>query len=145
MKKILTALLVGGVCWQALAADLNWGTSLPKALAHAKTDHKLVLIDFTGSDWCPWCIKFDKQVLDTDKFAAYAKSHLELVEADFPHNKPQSAALKAANAALLKKYSVQGFPTLVVLNSDGKEIGRQVGYRPGGPNAFIARIKGYQK
>jgi thioredoxin-related protein len=137
--------MISGVWLQIHAADLNWSTDLPKALAQAKSEHKLVLIDFTGSDWCPWCIKFDKEVLDTSRFAAYANSHLELVLADFPRKKPQSASLKAANAELQKKYNIQGFPTLVVLNSDGKEIGRQVGYQPGGPSAFIAEIESYQK
>ncbi len=122
MKKVFIALIVGGVWLQTHAAELNWGTDLPKALAQAKSDKKLVLIDFTGSDWCPWCIKFDKEVLDTDKFATYANSHLELVLADFPRNKPQSAALKTANAGLQKKYNIDGFPTLVVLNSDGKLV-----------------------
>ena len=145
MNKIFIALIAGGAWLQTHAAELNWGTDLPKALAQAKPNKKLVLIDFTGSDWCPWCIKFDREVLDTGKFAAYAKSHLELVLADFPRNKPQSATLKTANAGLQKKYNVEGFPTLVVLNSDGKEIGRQDGYQPGGPAAFIAEIEGYQK
>jgi thioredoxin-related protein len=145
MRRMLILLVASGIWLQTHAADLNWGTNLPKALAQANADKKLVLIDFTGSDWCPWCIKFDKEALDTGKFAAYAKSHLELVLADFPLKKTQSAALKAANTKLQEKYNVEAFPTLVVLNSDGKEIGRQVGYRPGGPAAFIAEIKGDQK
>jgi thiol-disulfide isomerase/thioredoxin len=102
MKKILVAAAIGCVWIQTQAADLNWGTDLPSALAKAKSENKIVVIDFTGSDWCPWCIKFDKEALDTDKFAQYAKSHLELVMADFPNNKPQSDALKAGNAALQK-------------------------------------------
>ncbi|MBU6411393.1 MAG: thioredoxin family protein, partial [Verrucomicrobia bacterium] len=111
----------------------------------AKSEHKMVLLDFTGSDWCPWCIKFDKEVLNTDQFADYAKAHLELVLVDFPHKKEQSADLKAANRALLKKYNVDGFPTFVVLNSDGKEIGRQAEYEPGGPKTFIAKLDTFGK
>jgi protein disulfide-isomerase len=145
MKKILVAAAIGCVWIQTQAADLNWGTDLPSALAKAKSENKIVVIDFTGSDWCPWCIKFDKEALDTDKFAQYAKSHLELVMADFPNNKPQSDALKAGNAALQKKYNVDGFPTLVVLSADGKEIGRQVGYAPGGPDALISELEGFGK
>ena len=125
---------------------MNWGTDVREnALAQAKSDKKLVLLDFTGSDWCGWCIKFDKETLSTDKFADYAKAHLELVTLDFPNKKPQSDALKAANAALQKKYSVDGFPTFILLNADGKEIGRQVGYAPGGPDAFIAKLEGFSK
>jgi protein disulfide-isomerase len=143
MKKIFIAVAIGCVWLQTQAADLNWGTDLPKAQAQAKMDNKMVLLDFTGSDWCGWCIKFDKETLATDKFADYVKAHLELVVVDFPNKKPQSDALKAANKALGEKYGVNGYPTFVVLNSDGKEIGRQVGYAPGGPEAFIAKLEGY--
>ena len=145
MKKLLVAIAIGCVWLQTQAADLTWNTDVPKALAQAKADKKMVLLDFTGSDWCGWCIKFDKEALSTDKFAAYAKAHLELVTLDFPNKKPQSDALKAANAALQKKYNVDGFPTFVLLNADGKELGRQVGYAPGGPDAFIAKLEGFSK
>ena len=101
----------------------------------------MVLMDFTGSDWCGWCKKFDKETLSTDKFADYAKAHLELVTVDFPNKKPQSDELKAANHSLAEKYGVEGYPTFVVLNADGKEIGRQVGYAPGGPEAFNAQLR----
>ncbi|HEY1489659.1 MAG TPA: thioredoxin family protein [Verrucomicrobiae bacterium] len=145
MKKILMAVAIGCVWLQTQAADLKWSTDLPKALAQAKADKKIVLMDFTGSDWCGWCMKFDKEALSTDKFAGYAKSHLELVVVDFPNKKPQSDALKAANKALGEKYGVDGYPTFIVLNADGKEIGRQVGYSPGGPDAFIAKLEGFSK
>ena len=65
---------MAGVWLQTQAADLNWSTDLPKAQAQAKTDNKMVLMDFTGSDWCGWCNKFDKETLSTDKFADYAKA-----------------------------------------------------------------------
>jgi protein disulfide-isomerase len=145
MKKLLVAVAIGCIWLQTQAADLSWGTDLPKAQAQAKTDKKMVLLDFTGSDWCGWCMKFDKETLSTDKFADYAKSHLELVVVDFPNKKPQTDALKAANKALGEKYGVNGYPTFVVLNADGKEIGRQVGYAPGGSDAFIAKLEGYSK
>jgi thioredoxin-related protein len=145
MKKLLIAAVIGCVWLQTQAAELTWGTDLPKALAQAKTDKKMVLLDFTGSDWCGWCIKFDKEVLSTDKFAGYAKAHLETVVVDFPNKKQQSDALKAANKTLGEKYKVDGYPTFVVLDADGKEIGRQVGYAPGGPEAFIAKLEKFNK
>jgi thioredoxin-related protein len=145
LKKLLIAAAVGCVWLQSQAAELNWGTDFPKALAQAKADKKVVLLDFTGSDWCIWCIKFDKEALDTDKFAGYAKAHLELVTLDFPNKKPQSDALKAANAALKDKYKIEGFPTFILLDAEGKEIGRQVGYAPGGPEAFIAKLEKFSK
>jgi thioredoxin-related protein len=103
----------------------------------------MVLLDFTGSDWCGWCKKFDKDVLSTDKFAAYAKSKLVLVQLDFPRHKPQDAALRQANGQLARRFGVSGFPTFVLLSSAGKELGRQVGYAKGGPDAFIAKLDGF--
>ena len=72
MKKILIALLAATVLWQVTAAEAIWLTDLPKAQAQAKTENKIVLLNFTGSDWCGWCIKFKKDVLDTPEFQAYA-------------------------------------------------------------------------
>ena len=128
----------------ASAADLNWQTDLKKAQAEAKQENKMVLLDFTGSDWCGWCIKFNKEVLSTPEFATYAAKNLVLVELDFPHQKPQSAELKKANEALKNEYNVRGFPTFVVLNKDGKEVGRQVGYSKGGPDAFTAKLDSFK-
>ena len=145
MKKILIAMLAATVFWQVNAAEATWLTDLPKAQAQAKTENKIVLMDFTGSDWCGWCIKFKKEVLDTAEFQAYAAKNVVLVELDFPHKKVQADDLKKANAALNQQYKINGYPTLVVLDKNGKEIGRQVGYAEGGPKAFIAKLEGYQK
>ena len=123
------------------ASDLIWGTDLTRALDQARAEGKTVLLDFTGSDWCPWCVKFDHDVLDTDQFAGYARNKLELVLVDFPRSKPQNGALKQANQALANRYHVTGFPTFVLVNYAGNELGRQVGYASGGPGAFIAELE----
>lgn len=138
-------MLAATVLWQVNAAESTWLTDLPKAQAQAKTENKIVLMDFTGSDWCPWCIKFKKEVLDTPEFQDYATKNVVLVEVDFPSKKTQPDELKKANEALKTKYDIDGFPTLVVLDKDGKEIGRQVGYSEGGPKTFIAKLEGYKK
>lgn len=145
MKKIIVLLVACCALIQVRAAELSWSTDVPQAVSKAKADDKLVLLDFTGSDWCSWCIKFKNEALDTKEFRDYAGKNLVLVELDFPNKKEQSAELKAANKALSDKYNVTGFPTFVVLNKDGKEIGRQVGYKPGGPQAFIAEINDFKK
>jgi len=145
MKNILIAILAATVFWQANAAEATWLTDLPKAQAQAKTENKIVLLDFTGSDWCGWCIKFRKEVLDSAEFQTYAAKNVVLVELDYPSKKAQTADLKKANAALKDKYKIDGFPTLVVLDKSGKEIGRQVGYAPGGAKAFIAQLEGFKK
>lgn len=122
------------------AADGNWQTDPAKALADAKGTKKLVLMDFTGSDWCSWCMKLNKEVFSQPEFQQYAKDNLVLVELDFPRGKPQSDEEKARNEALAKKYRIEGFPTIVVLNSEGKQVG-QLGYMPGGSAAFIDALK----
>ena len=145
MKKIAIALLTCFTLLQARAAELQWLTDLPKAQAQAKAENKMVLLDFTGSDWCGWCIKFKTEALDPTEFKDYAAKNLVLVEVDFPRKTPQSAALKKANDALSKQYKVDGFPTFVVLSKDGVEIGRQDGYAPGKATAFITKLDGFKK
>jgi len=126
-------------------SGLSWGFNLPTALNQAQSENKLVLLDFTGSDWCGWCIKFDRDVLSTPRFAAYAQNKLVLVVVDFPRQKPQSDRHKQANKQLKDRFRVDGFPTFVLLNHGGKELGRQVGYAEGGPDAFIAELEGFSK
>src|SRR6266542_3414267 len=128
MKKLLFSLLIAWAALPLAASEGAWLTDLPKALEKAKTDQKMVLLDFTGSDWCGWCIKFNKDVLSKSEFTEYAAKNLVLVEVDFPDKKKLGAELKKANAALKDKYKINGFPTFVVLNSQGQEAGRQVGY-----------------
>jgi protein disulfide-isomerase len=144
MKKIILTLLAATVLWQVNAADAVWLTDLPAAQTQAKSENKIVLMDFTGSDWCGWCKKFKAEVLDTPEFQTYAASHAVLVEVDFPSKKPQADDLKKANAALKTQYDIKGFPTFIALDKTGKEIGRQVGYMEGGPKAFIALLDKYQ-
>lgn len=144
MKKIALTLLACCAFLQVRADDSQWLTSVPQAVAQAKKDNKMVLLDFTGSDWCSWCIKFKKEALDTQDFKDFASKNLVLVELDYPRKKAQTDAEKAANKELASKYKVDGFPTFVVLDKDGKEIGRQVGYQPGGPKAFIDEINGFK-
>ncbi|NBR85687.1 MAG: thioredoxin family protein [Verrucomicrobia bacterium] len=107
----------------ASAAELTWLTDLPKAKAQAKAEGKLVLLDFTGSDFCPPCIRLAKEVFPTKEFSDYAKQHLVLVEVDFPAKKKQAPELKAANEALQKEFKVDGYPTLIVLTPEGKKLG----------------------
>lgn len=144
MKKIAITLLATLAWCQLNAGELEWMTDLPKAQAKAKAEKKMVMMDFTGSDWCGWCIKLDKEVFSTPEFAEYAKKNLVLVEVDFPRKKKQSAEQKKANAELQKKYKIQGYPTIIVLNGEGKQIG-ELGYMKGGPKAFTAELDKLKK
>ncbi len=123
-----------------LAAEAEWLTSVPDATAQAKKEHKLILLDFTGSDWCGWCKKLDSETFTKPAFTDYAKTNLVLVTVDFPAQKPQPDALKAANKELQEKYAVRGYPTIILLKPDGTVLFKQVGYLAGGPEAMIAKI-----
>ena len=144
MKILAVGLLTGLTLLQARGEEPKWLTDVPKAQAEAKTEHKLVMLDFTGSDWCGWCIKLHKEVFSQPEFADYAKKNLVLVEVDFPRTKQQSEALKKANQALQAKYKVEGYPTIIVLNGEGKKVG-ELGYEPGGPKTFIAELEKLKK
>jgi thioredoxin-related protein len=144
MKKMAIGLIAGLALLQAGAEDLNWMTDLPRAQTKAKTENKLVMMDFTGSDWCGWCIKLHKEVFSKPEFSEYAKKNLVLVEVDFPRSKEQSAELKRANQALQGKYKIEGYPTIIVLNGEGKKVG-ELGYMAGGPAAFIAELEKLKK
>lgn len=139
--KILAASLVASVALlQAGAAELQWMTSLPQAQAKAKTGNKLVIMDFTGSDWCPWCVKLNKEVFSQPEFIEYAQKNLVPVEVDFPRKKEQTSDLKQANEKLQQQYKIEGYPTVIVLDSNGKKLG-ELGYEPGGPKPFIERLE----
>jgi len=144
MKRTVFGVLATLALLQVRAGELEWLTDLPKAQAKAREEKKMVMMDFTGSDWCGWCIKLDKEVFSTAEFAEYAKKNLVLVEVDFPNKKKQSAELKKANNELQKKYKIGGYPTIIVLNSEGKQIG-ELGYMKGGPKAFTAELEKLKK
>jgi uncharacterized protein YyaL (SSP411 family) len=140
MKKIIMALLVCGALLNVRAEELTWFTNMPKAMAQAKAENKLVLADFTGSDWCVWCKKMDADTFSKAEFADYAKKNLVLVQLDYPRGLPQSDELKAANAVLLNRFKIKGFPTLIFMKPDATVLWRFDDYLPGGPQALIAKL-----
>lgn len=143
MKSFFSAFaLVFAATLSAHASD--WTTDYKAALEKAKTENKLVLLDFTGSDWCGYCKLLDKEVFTQPEFNHFADQTYILVTVDFPHGKQLSDDLKNQNDALNKKFKIDGFPTLIVIDADGKELGRQVGYNPGtGPNAVVSKLKSF--
>jgi protein disulfide-isomerase len=126
-------------------AESEWLTSHKEALEMAAEENRPILVDFTGSDWCGWCVKLQKDIFTKSEWQDFAKENLVLLELDFPNAKPQSDELKAQNAGLQKKFGVNGFPTLVLLDSKGKEIARNEGYLQGGPQALISWIQKHIK
>lgn len=121
-------------------AKTGWEDDLDKGLAKAKTAGKPALVDFTGSDWCIWCKRLDEEIFSKKEFKDYVKDKFQLVEVDFPQVKPLPKKKAEANDALAQKYKVRGFPTVIVMDGDGKELGR-LGYVEGGPKAFIAELE----
>ena len=117
----------------------GWTDNYAKALEQARTEKKFVLLDFTGSDWCSWCIKLDKEVFDKAEFKTFAKDTLVLVKVDFP-NAPLAKKTQAQNEKLKDQFKADGYPTTVIVNAEGKEVWRHEGYLSGGPSAFIKAI-----
>lgn len=114
-----------------------WITDYEKALKIAKKTGKPILIDFTGSDWCGYCIKLKNEVFEKDAFRTWAKKNAVLLEIDFPRRKQLDEELKKQNDALQKKFAIEGYPTIVYLDGKGRELGRQ-GYAEGGAEAWVA-------
>ena len=126
-------------------ADQTWTTDYKKAQQEAKAGHKLVLLEFTGSDWCGFCFQLDRAILSQPQFKDYASKNLVLMEVDFPHRKAQSAETIRQNQQLAQRYQVEGFPTLVVLNGDGKTVWRYDGLYTGDIAAFLAELDKIRK
>lgn len=127
-KNVLCAALLLAACFPSWAAE--WMTDLEAAKSKAAAENKAVLIDFTGSDWCGWCIRLRKQVLDTPAFEAYAKDKFVLMEVDVPQNPKFDPVLRARNEKLCEQFGVEGFPTIMVLTPQGDVVGGFSGFKP---------------
>jgi thioredoxin-related protein len=145
MKRLILSVVASLAFVGACAAEGPWLTDYSAALTKAKQEGKLVLLDFTGSDWCPPCKALHKNVLSTDEFLEFAKKNLVLVELDFPRKKPQSAELKKANRELAEKFEIEGYPTIIILDGAGKQLSKDVGYRGEDAKRFMAKIEKLRK
>ena len=126
------------------SSKAGWLTNYTAAQEEAKAQNKLLLMDFTGSDWCGWCIVLEKEVFSKPEFKEYASKNLVLLELDFPRRKELPKETMEQNQRLAMKHRIQGFPTIVVLDASGKELA-QLGYMRGGPQAFIAELEKLRK
>ena len=126
MKKLILTLLF--LATITARADVTWLTDLDAAKAKGVKENKPVLVDFTGSDWCPPCIQLHKVVFESAEFAAVASKYV-LVELDYPRKTPQAPELKAKNAELSKKFGISGFPTVLLIDAKSGEVfGKTVGF-----------------
>ena len=120
--------------------DLNWLDNLEKAQEISKEKELPIFVDFTGSDWCGWCIKLTEEVFSQEEFIQYSTENLVLVKLDFPRAIPQTDATKAYNENLARKYGIRGFPTILLLDSDGQVIA-QTGYQYGGAAKYVEHLQ----
>lgn len=122
------------------AGGEGWTSDFDAAKARAAKEGKDLLIDFTGSDWCGWCIKLDKEVFQHDEFKAGVKDKFVLVELDFPRDKSKiDKATQQQNKELGKTYAVRGYPSIMLTNAKGRPYAK-TGYRPGGPAAYVKHL-----
>jgi protein disulfide-isomerase len=139
MRKLFSLVLVFLLAASGWAGE-GWLTDFEAAKKEAAARNVPILADFSGSDWCGWCIKLDNEVFSKDEFKAYAKENLVLFLADFPSRKPQSDEVKAQNEKLSSRYGIRGFPTVLLLDAEGNELER-TGYQAGGAAAYVEHLK----
>jgi thioredoxin-related protein len=135
---IVISILAMIVAGEAIAKE--WETDFAIASNRAKVAGKYMLLDFTGSDWCGWCVRLNKEVFKKYEFKRFARQNLVCVKLDFPQKARQSRKLKDQNAKLKSKYGISGFPTIIVLTPDGKVVGR-TGYLKGGAGNYVNHLK----
>ena len=140
--KTFTLMALAAVVAPAFCAE--WIGDFEAAKAKAKAEKKALLVDFTGSDWCGNCIALRKNVFDTPEFEAYAKDKFVLAEVDVPRGNKISAEQKKKNNELVKKYAVDGFPTILVMTATGKAVGGFVGRKDSFSQVQPALDKGYE-
>lgn len=122
----------------------DWGTDLTKAKQQASTEHKYILLNFSGSDWCGPCIRMHKEIFESEGFRTLAADKLVLVNADFPRLKKNqlSKELQKSNEVLADQYNPEGiFPLTVLLNAEGKVIKNWEGFPQGTPENFLSQLK----
>ena len=139
--------ILGCVTTHLSAADVSghngvtWLTNYEEAVDKAKSSSKPLILFFTGSDWCSWCNKLDKEVFDSQEFASITGDNYVFLKLDFPLYSPISPQLSAQNKQLQKKYDVRSFPTLVILDSSAQQQIGVTGYRTGGGRLYADHLK----
>ncbi len=151
MKKIIISCLFVFSVITLNAQELVWETNINKAIEKSNAEKKPIFLFFTGSDWCGWCIKLQNEVFKTPEFTAWAKQNVVLVDLDFPRRTPQPDDLKAQNNSLQQTFSIQGFPSIRIVNADVKEgkinfdLLGGLGYMAGGPSTWLSEANNVLK
>lgn len=145
MKKTLVILIIFCSSLVSWAQDtLTWHTDLSKASELSIAEKKPLFLFFTGSDWCGWCIRLQKEVFKTDAFSKWANENVVLVELDFPRRTPQDEKIKAQNQQIQQIFQVRGYPTIWFVNPEKTAEGKinlsalgSTGYVAGGPEKWL--------
>lgn len=154
MKTIITAALFLFITSISFAQEsgLKWHTDLNEAIKISQKEKKPIMLFFTGSDWCGWCMKLQKEVFYKDEFKKWAKENVVLVDVDFPRNNQQTQATKDQNNLLQQQFSVRGYPTVWFVKPEKTKEGKfnltqlgSTGYLAGGPENWINTAKGIIK
>lgn len=126
-RQLFRLTAIGLLLLPTFAAE--WTDDFSAAKRRAKAERKLVLMDFTGSDWCRNCMRLRGQVLDTPEFEQYARDKFILMEVDCPRTKKLPDKLAKQNQELCRSYSIGGFPTLLVVTPKGEVVGGVGGFK----------------
>ncbi|MFH6992166.1 thioredoxin family protein [Flavobacterium sp. FlaQc-48] len=148
MKKIFLIMLFLVGAFATQAQELKWYTDVREAITVSNKEQKPMLMFFTGSDWCGWCIRLQNEVLKTPEFKKWATDNVVLVELDYPRRTAQTPELKSQNNELQQAFGIQGFPTVFFTSAESKDgkvnfkgLG-QTGYVAGGPSAWLTVAEG---
>jgi thioredoxin-related protein len=137
MKILFISLIMG------LITNVTWLGNFNEAKKEAAKNHELILIDFSGSDWCGPCIRERKEILENEAFTSYAAHHLILVRADFPRQQKNQLSKDQVklNEALADKYNPDGkFPYTILVDENGKVLKDWDGFPNESPEKFVAQI-----
>jgi thioredoxin-related protein len=145
-RSLIISLLL--LCTSFIAMSASWRTDFDQVKKEAAQQHKLIILKFSGSDWCIPCIRMEKEIFNSEAFTHFAESDLLMVNADFPRQKqhqPSKSVMKV-NDVLAAQYNKAGhFPMTLLLNEDGKVLKSWDGYTGAAPADLIAQIKSLRK
>lgn len=138
--KLLAVVGVLGALFTTAQAELKWLTDFEEGKKAAAKSDKMLLVNFTGSDWCHWCIQLKEEVFSQGAFAGAADKYV-LVELDFPDAEDViTPEQRGKNEALAQELGIEGFPSIVLFDDKGRAIAR-TGYQPGGAEAYLKHLE----
>lgn len=144
MKRIMAWVWGLALVAGPLMAEARWHTSFEEARKLAEREDRDLLLDFTGTDWCVWCIRLKNEVFEQPAFKSYAAKHLVLVELDFPRKRKLAPELTEQNRRLAEEMAINGYPTVMLCDGQGRPYAR-TGYRPGGAEPYLEHLKELRK